>query len=54
MSNPLLNATVLKTGKSVKVYRHARGFWVDWDNMETEYRNDEIKTGKEIILDEAV
>ncbi len=43
MSNPLYNARILKTGEQVQVYKHAKGFWIDWSNMSTEYQKNEIE-----------
>lgn len=48
MSNPLYNARVLATGEEVWVYRHQKGFFVDWSDMETEYKKHELKIISEL------
>ena len=43
MGAPLYNARILATGETVQVYKHAKGFYVDYSNLETEYQKNEVQ-----------
>jgi len=42
-SNPLYNATTVKDGRSVQVYKLGSGNWCDFSNCTTQYKPDEVK-----------
>ena len=46
MANPLLNAKVKATGKSVQVYAHNMGDYVDYSDCSTMYKKSELKFEK--------
>ena len=46
MANPLLNAKVKATGKSVQVYAHHLGGYVDYSDCSTKYKESELKLEK--------